>query len=96
MWERRVYQTQNICEPELRHRKMVREDGKSKGGARHHLLSRGSIFLPYRTSAVWPPTCVFVTVNEARRYLATRSAKSTCNSQRSSEISCDKVCQEHV
>jgi hypothetical protein len=27
--------------------------------------------LPPRTSAGWPPTCVYVTVNKARRYLAT-------------------------
>jgi hypothetical protein len=26
---------------------------------------------PPRSSAGWPPTCVFVTVNEVRRYLAT-------------------------
>jgi hypothetical protein len=30
-----------------------------------------SLPLPPRTSFGWPQTCVFVTVNEARRYLAT-------------------------
>jgi hypothetical protein len=33
--------------------------------------------LPLRTSAGWPTMCVFVTVNEARRYLATSIVRYT-------------------
>jgi hypothetical protein len=45
-------------------RKMERTRGEQDAFAQ-------SLSFPHRTSAVWPPTCVFVTVNEARRYLAT-------------------------
>jgi hypothetical protein len=60
---------QNICEPELRHGNRGREDGKGKGGSKKpHALPPS---LPPGTTAGWPPNCIFVTVNEARRYLAT-------------------------
>jgi hypothetical protein len=61
--------TQNICEPQLRHSKRGREDGKGKKGSKTPYAL--PIPLPSRTSTGWPATCVFVTVNEARRYLAT-------------------------
>jgi hypothetical protein len=42
------------------------------GKTRNILYTAGlSLPLPPRTSAGWSPTCVFVAVNEARRYLAT-------------------------
>jgi hypothetical protein len=41
-----LYWTQNICEPEIRHSKRGREDGKGKGGARRLMIYRLSS-LPY-------------------------------------------------
>jgi hypothetical protein len=56
-----VYWAQNICEPGLHHSK-----GGARGLMRYHFLS-----LPVPWLDGWPPTCVFVMVNESRRYLAT-------------------------
>jgi hypothetical protein len=55
---------QNICEPWLRYSKTGRDDGNGKGGERR--LMRCRLNLGWLAT-----TCVFVTVNEARRYLAT-------------------------
>jgi hypothetical protein len=41
---------------------------RASGSKTRHALS---LPFPPRTSAGWPTTCVFATVNEARRYLAT-------------------------
>jgi hypothetical protein len=57
-----LHWTQNIFEPGLRHSKRGREGGNTTPFA---------IASPPRTSAGWPPPCLFVTVNEAQRYLAT-------------------------
>jgi hypothetical protein len=64
------YWTQNICEPELRHSKRGREDGKGKGGAARCLMRYrfSSLLLPRLTGR---QSEYFVTVNEARRWLAT-------------------------
>jgi hypothetical protein len=62
-----VYWTQNICGPELHHSKRGKEGEKGKGRARR-LMRYASPPSPYLG---WPPTCVIVTVNKARRYLAT-------------------------
>jgi hypothetical protein len=67
-----LYWTQYICELELRHSKRVQGYGKGKGGGgRDKTPYALSLPLSPRISAGRPPTCVFVTVNEARRYLAT-------------------------
>jgi hypothetical protein len=58
-----VYWTQNICEPGLRHSKRGKGRWKGQVGSKTHPLHP-------RNAPGWPPTCVFVTVNEARRYLA--------------------------
>jgi hypothetical protein len=63
-----LYWTQSICEPGLRHNKRRRKYGKGGGGDK----TPYALLLPFlpRTSTGWPPTCVLVPVNEARRYLA--------------------------
>jgi hypothetical protein len=56
----------------------VRGEGKmerSRGSKTSYALSLP--LLP-RTSAGWPTMCVFVTVSEARRYLATSIIKVRC------------------
>jgi hypothetical protein len=47
------------------------------GSKTPYALSLGGLPLPLRTSAGWPPTCVFVTFGEARRYLATSINRKT-------------------
>jgi hypothetical protein len=64
-----LYWMQNICEPELCHIKSRREDGKGKGGAQHPMLSHMADF-PSLLIPRLAPTCVFVTVNEAQRYVS--------------------------
>jgi hypothetical protein len=70
-----LYCTQNICERALSYIRvegtMVRAVGG--GGKTPNALS---LHLPLRTSACWPTTCVFVTVKEARIYLAESIDKS--------------------
>jgi hypothetical protein len=61
--------SQNIWEPELRHSTIGRGDVKGKERASRLARCRCPFF-PSRTSAGWPAVCVFVTVNEARRYSA--------------------------
>jgi hypothetical protein len=63
-----IDRTQNICELQLRHCKRGRENRKGKGGEQTPYAL--SLPLPPRTAAGWPTTCVFLTVNGARRYLA--------------------------
>jgi hypothetical protein len=48
----------------------VRGKGKMDSSSGEQDAFALSLPLPPRTSAGWPATCVFVTVNEARRYLA--------------------------
>jgi hypothetical protein len=50
---------------------ILRGEGKMEDARGSKTPYALSFPLPPRTSAGWPPTCVFVTVNEARRYLAT-------------------------
>jgi hypothetical protein len=64
-----LYWTQNICEHEQRQNKSGGGDGKGKGRSKtHHVLS---LPLSPRISSGCSRTCVFATVNAARRYLAT-------------------------
>jgi hypothetical protein len=44
---------------------------RARGSKTLYALSLGSLPLPPYTLVGWPPTCVFVMVNEAQRYLAT-------------------------
>jgi hypothetical protein len=66
-----LHWTQNICKPSF---VTVRGKGKMervRGGGGSKTSCALSLPLPPRTSAGWPTTYVFGTVNEARRYLAT-------------------------
>jgi hypothetical protein len=49
--------------------------GKRKGQVWGMMPRALSLPLPPRISAAWPPTCIFVTVNGARRYLAARTGQ---------------------
>jgi hypothetical protein len=62
-----LHPMQNIYEPGLRHSKG--EDGKGKGEQDALCATCGNA-CPSSPYLGWPTTCVSVTVNEARRYLA--------------------------
>jgi hypothetical protein len=57
---------QNISELEVHHSKRGTDGGNCEEGAK----CSGGILIPYILTG-WPPTCVLMMVNEARRYLAT-------------------------
>lgn len=67
-----VHWTQNSCEPLLRHSKSGREDGKGKEARR--LVRYRFPSLP--VTRLVASTRVFVAVNEAPRYLATKVKES--------------------
>jgi hypothetical protein len=72
----------------------VRGEGKlerTRSSKTPHALS---LPLPPRTLASWPPTCVFVTVNEARRYLTTSITTTLSVDQTSYIASNDRMTDE--
>jgi hypothetical protein len=75
-----VYWTQNICEPELRCRK-VKGVWRGQGGEQDASCTIASPLSPYRGwLAGWLAGCVFVAVSEARRCLTSRKLRHVYSS----------------